>query len=177
MEISFISIGTIIVTILSSSVIASWILQYSARKNLKTSQYVDVVTSERIRWIENFRLDFSVLLSSVIFYIKNDNNLISENKGYNRSDDEFELSGRIKDEYKHILSRSAIVEKSLILKLKLNPKEDAEIMSYLDIIIENFSDMSHEIGDKDVIYNDLIQKCQYMFKREWEKVKVETEKK
>ncbi|MGE4309158.1 hypothetical protein [Bacteroides sp.] len=168
-------IATIITSVLSSGVLATYISQRSARKNLKTSQYVNVVTAERIRWIENFRLDFSLLLSSVLFYINNQENLISENGGYNRTNDEYELSSRIKDEYKYILGRSAIVEKSIILKLKLNPNQDVEIIQYLDEIINTFSDMSKEVASADVDYNDLVRKCQDMFKIEWEKVKTETE--
>ena len=64
--------------LLSSGVIAAFVAQLYTRKNLKTSQYINVITSERIKWIQDVRNEFSVLLSSVIFYLLNSNKIINE---------------------------------------------------------------------------------------------------
>ena len=58
--------------LLSSGVIAAFVAQLYTRKNLKTSQYINVITSERIKWIQDVRNEFSVLLSSVFFIIQVD---------------------------------------------------------------------------------------------------------
>ena len=178
--------------LLSSGVIAAFVAQLYTRKNLKTSQYINVITSERIKWIQDVRNEFSVLLSSVIFYLLNSNKIINESSMVITqelidlvTEEEIEamtiefnknkiISDTIKDEFKTGLSKREIVEKSILLKMKLNPKEDAEIISILDDIINTFSIVSFDVSYQNIRYEVLVNECQNMFKREWDKVKDET---
>lgn len=180
--------------LLSSGVIAAFVAQLYTRKNLKTSQYINVITSERIKWIQDVRNEFSVLLSSVIFYLLNSNKIINESSMVITqelidlvTEEEIEamtiefnknkiISDTIKDEFKTGLSKREIVEKSILLKMKLNPKEDAEIISILDDIINTFSIVSFDVSYQNIRYEVLVNECQNMFKREWDKVKDETRK-
>ena len=181
--------------LLSSGVIAAFVAQLYTRKNLKTSQYINVITSERIKWIQDVRNEFSVLLSSVFFYLLNSNKIINESSMVITqelidlvTEEEIEamtiefnknkiISDTIKDEFKTGLSKREIVEKSILLKMKLNPKEDAEIISILDDIINTFSIVSFDVSYQNIRYEVLVNECQNMFKREWDKVKDETRKK
>ena len=78
------------------------------------------------------------------------------------------ISDTIKDEFKTGLSKREIVEKSILLKMKLNPKEDAEIISILDDIINTFSIVSFDVSYQNIRYEVLVNECQNMFKREWD---------
>lgn len=166
-------IQTILISVLSSSMVAALISQFFARKNLKTSQYIDVITSERIKWIGNVRDDITILVSSVIIHIRNayriDPDFIESQK---------EDYKKIDEGLKSILSKSEIVTKAILLKLKLNPVEDGDIILLLDEIILLFTPIAYNIADSSGVDSEkLISLCQAMLKREWEKVKDETREK
>lgn len=178
--------------LLSSGVIAAFVAQFYTRKNLKTSQYINVITSERIKWIQDVRDEFSVLLSSVILYLLNSDKVVHESAFMITQElldvaceEEIQdmaydfqkkksVSNIIQDEFENALSKREIVEKSILLKMKLNPKEDVEIISILDDIINTFSIVSFDVSFQGIRYEELVTCCQNMFKREWEKVKEET---
>lgn len=193
MEAPLFSIVTVIISVLSSSVFAALISQYFARKNLKTSQYIDVITSERIKWIDTVRSDVALLSSSVLVYMKNGDSIRNRDRfldiDYIRemtscTDEEAENMVINDNEFKRVLgneikilpSRTDIVKLSMFIKLKLNPIEDIEIIHILDNIIEEFSKINCMINPNIVECDSLIESCQLMFKREWDKVKEETKK-
>lgn len=181
-----------LILLLSSGVVAAFVAQFYTRKNLKTSQYINVITSERIKWIQDVRNEFSILLSSVILYLLNSDKIINEpNLEITPElvdavgEEEIEnmifdfkskksVSDVIQPEFKNALSKREIVEKSILLKMKLNPKEDVEIIYILNDIINIFSNVSFDVSSQNIKYEYLVEKCQDMFKREWEKVKDET---
>lgn len=171
------------------------ISQYYGRKNLKTSQYINIITSERIKWIENVRGEFAILISSVMLYVLNSHRVIKEKEFQvtqelvDAVDDEqldqmyveFEkkkvISNIVEKEIVGALCKREIVEKSILLKMKLNPQEDIEIISILNEIIDVFSNVTSDVNFQRIRYEALVHECQNMFKREWDKVKEETKKK
>lgn len=90
----------------------------------------------------------------------------------------YKVSGIVESELNSLLSRSEIVRKSLLLKLKLNPKEDSGIINILDDIIIIFSNIGNDLSKStgNIKCDSLVLECQEMLKREWEKVKEETRK-
>lgn len=192
MEIGLTSIVTITASVLSSGVLAAYISQLYARKNLKTSQYIDVITSERIKWIDTVRRDVSLLASSVMIYMENGDRITSINKPIDidfleeiiPEDQISEILAEqkehkrvIEQELKMLSSRCEIVKMAMLLKLKLNPTEDVEIIHILDNVTKEFSKISCKVDSGIIECDSLIDKCQQMFKREWDKVKEETKKK
>ncbi len=191
MENFFIPIGSILLSGVASMLIS----QYYGRKNLKTSQYINIITSERIKWIENVRGEFAILISSVMLYVLNSHRVIKEKEFQvtqelvDAVDDEqldqmyveFEkkkvISNIVEKEIVGALCKREIVEKSILLKMKLNPQEDIEIISILDEIIDVFSNVTSDVSFQRIRYEALVHECQNMFKREWDKVKEETKKK
>jgi len=192
----------LLLKILSTSVltglIASGFTIWFTRKNLKTSKYIETITTERIKWIQTVRNDFSELISSVLIHLNNTaylKDLINEKikqdhtenlvGAYRELTDEdllinTELNQKIintESGFKKILSRSEIVNKALLLKLRLNPKDDIEISKELDFMINNFSDYSKEICEIKIEISLLIDKVQQHLKREWEDLKTEVKKK
>lgn len=181
--------------IISSGVISMFISQKYGRKNLKTSQYISVVTSERIKWIEKVREEFAVLISSVILHVQNGSRIVNYDKPYfsriflesaneyeieeyeNAQNKSIRISNAVKPEFKSALSKREIVEKSILLKLKLNSQEDNDIISILDNIIRTFSVVTLDVSTHNIEYDRLANRCQEMLKREWEKVKEETRNK
>ncbi len=192
----------IMINILSTSIltglIASALTVWFTRKNLKTTKYIDTITSERIKWIQIVRNDFNELISSILIHVNNtdylkvlkDEKIRQDNTeyltgAYRESTDEnlqdySELNNgieKVESAFTKTLTRSEIANKALLIKLKLNPKDDVEIIKDLDKIIDFFSDYSKEMSEFDVELKSIIEKVQKLLKREWDKVKTEVQKK
>ncbi len=75
------------------------------------------------------------------------------------------------------LTRSEIASKALLIKLKLNPKDDIEVIKDLDKIVDFFSDYSKIMKEFDINLKLTVEKTQNLLKREWDKVKDEVRKK
>ncbi len=60
-------LSTSILTGLVASAVTVWI----TRKNLKTTKYIETITSERIKWIQVVRNDFNDLISSLLIHLNN----------------------------------------------------------------------------------------------------------
>jgi len=193
-----------IVTILSTSfltgLLASFVTVWFTRKNLKTTKYIDTITVERIKWIQIVRNDFNILISSLLIHINNTDylkELINEmiRKDHteqlvgvyrDRTDEDIQEYSELKSDiedvesaFNKVMTRSEIVNKALLMKLKMkmNPKDDIEIIDYLDKIVNYFSDYSKEINKFDIDLKSIIDKVQELLKREWDKVKTEVRKK
>ncbi|NPA37910.1 MAG: hypothetical protein GXO47_13795, partial [Chlorobi bacterium] len=130
------------------------------RKNLKTTKYIETITTERIKWIQVVRTDLTELVSSIMIHLKNTDYLIGiENRKISQnytnyvvsrepdsySDDElqdyYDLQRNIEqteNDLKSVLTRSRIVQKATLLKLRFNPNEDIDIINLLNLIIEDF---------------------------------------
>ena len=191
------------IKILSTSaltgLIASILTVWFTRKNLKTTKYIDTITNERIKWIQIVRADLTELVSALLIHNKNTeylNDLINEkeqqdytNYVISREPDSYEneelrdyseLQKNIENaqiDFKKVLSRSEIVNKAILLKLRFNPYEDMDIINQLNIVIDNYADYSKKTKDIMIDINELTNKSQQVLKREWDKVKHEVDKK
>lgn len=173
-------------------------IQYN-RKNLKTTKYIDTITTERIKWIQLVRIDLTELVSSILIHLKNTDYLNELTNEKERSDYSNYVVSREPDSYsddelqeysdltknivntgnalKKVLTRSEIVNKAILLKLRFNPNEDLDIINHLNLIIENFADYSKQTKDIQINITELIDKSQQVIKREWDKVKGEVNQK
>ncbi|WP_321518913.1 hypothetical protein [uncultured Bacteroides sp.] len=191
------------INILSTSVltglIASILTVWLTRKNLKTTKYIDTIVNERIKWIQIVRADLTELVSALLIHDKNTeylSNMINkkEQQDYanyvtSRDSDSYddeelreysELERNIENaqiEFKKVLSRSEIVNKAILLKLRFNSDEDSDIIDQLNIVIDNYADYSKKPNDIMIDINELTAKSQQVLKREWDKVKAEVDKK
>jgi len=191
------------INILSTSaltgLIAAILTVWFTRKNLKTTKYIDTITNERIKWIQIVRADLTELVSALLIHYKNTeylNDMINEkeqqdytNYVISREPDSYEneelrdyseLQKNIENaqiDFKKVLSRSEIVNKAILLKLRFNPYEDMDIINQLNIVIDNYADYSKKTKDIMIDINELTNKSQQVLKREWDKVKHEVDKK
>ncbi len=181
-----------------TGVVASLLTVWFTRKNLKTTKYIDTITAERIKWIQIVRNDFNELIASMMILINNSEYLrdLKNEKirqehieylvgAYHESTDEdlqeySELSDNIvelENEINKVMTRSEIANKALLIKLKMNPEDDIEIIADLDKIVNYFSNYSNNIKKFDLEINSTVDKVQRLLKREWDKVKTEVKKK
>ncbi|SRR5690554_4577372 len=187
-------LSTSILTGLVASAVTVWI----TRKNLKTTKYIETITSERIKWIQVVRNDFNDLISSLLIHLNNTEYLDNLHDEKIRQDHTEFLVGAYREdtdeglqEYSKLnrsilnvesaisktLTRSEIASKALLIKLKLNPKDDIEVIKDLDKIVDFFSDYSKIMKEFDINLKLTVEKTQNLLKREWDKVKDEVRKK
>lgn len=169
--------------ILTSTVIATLISSIVARKNLKTSTYINVITSERIKWLDIIRNEVTNIITQINLVI---NNIEEEYDALAPTDSENDPCQYLIPKIR-VLSPDKIIWKEqdfighlYILKLRLNPKEDLEIISIIDYYIIFFSKLeysSHDIGKSRELITKWVGLTQELLKKEWEKVKKETLKK
>ncbi|HAN77911.1 MAG TPA: hypothetical protein DCQ31_09125 [Bacteroidales bacterium] len=177
------------------------------RKNLKTSKYIETITSERIRWIENIRNDFSTLTTSILILRNNEEklhvtkfnlnwehdvrNLTMRDEFADLSLDEHETNYKenrkiveIESSIKKCLSPIEIVMKAIQLKLKIDSKENYRILKaidefnlMLDTIIEEFSKVDFDKSTSKININRFIELAREILNNEWNVVKIEVAKK
>ena len=188
MEIPFQALITVVL-----STFAALFAVLITRKNLRTSKYIDIVTTERIKWIECVRNDFSLLISSILIIRENEAKyheikFEAERIGYVRNitnrdyleDDELssdydtdKLLSNMNLLLKKCLTPAEVVLKSTQLQLKLNPNEDSGVIKSLELISNEFSKASFKKEDSKIQLEQLINSVQSLLKREWKRVKDE----
>lgn len=159
---------------------------YYNRKNLKTSKYIETITSERIKWLEIIRNEYSVIASKTLFFLKllklqlkNKEEYFKQSEEKNHlenfynAETEFGLSKKEK-----LWSTSEFIERLTLFKLRLNPKDDLKSLNILDYFIDLFLKKEFN-SEKEIInaenkINELTKSIQAMLKNEWEKCKSET---
>lgn len=191
-----------LIKILSTSIltglVASGVTVWITRKNLKTTNYIETITSERIKWIQVVRNDFNDLISSILIHLNNTeylDNLKDEKIRQDRTEhivgayrqytdeglQEYSKLNRnilnVENAISKTLTHSEIASKALLIKLKLNPNEDIDIIKDLDKIVDFFSDYSKIMKEFDINLKLTVEKTQNLLKREWDKVKIEVQKK
>lgn len=191
-----------IISILSTSIltglVASVVTVWFTRKNLKTTKYIETITSERIKWIQIVRDDFNALISSILIHLNNteylnelkDEKIRQDHTEYlvgayrENTDEDLQEYSRLNHGIMNVenaisktLTRSEIASKALLIKLKLNPKDDIEIIKDLDKIIDFFSNYSKNVKEFDINLKIIVEKTQNLLKREWDKVKIEVQEK
>lgn len=173
---------------------------YYTRRNLKTTKYIDTITSERIKWIEKLRDDLSILTSWITIFTSNYKNLAELAEEYDdletqdlmenpQGDEPFPMTMKFKSANKDIqlslqkelkgVSRQRIIEKIHLIKLRLNPKDDLRAIQLLDDLLVHFTTPIFESEKYDIINNEIkefVSLSQKILKDEWDKVKEETKR-
>jgi len=198
MEIPFQTLITVIVstglfTGLSTALVNVWF----SRRNLRTSKYIDTVVTERIKWIESVRTDFSLLITSILIIRENEEKyheikFEAERIGYVRNitnrdyleDDELssdydadKLLSNMDLLLEKCLTPADVVLKSTQLQLKLNPNDDRAVIKSLELISSEFSNASFKKAESKIKLDELIHSAQSLLKREWKRVKDEVDNK
>lgn len=162
---------------------------YSTRRNLKTSKYIDVVTTERIKWLAIIRNEVAELTSlmkeTIVFYEREIENIEHENPSQETMDD---VNYEHHQHYFDSLTENAflsnkkttsknLISRLIILKLRFNPKDDLSTLKLIDYFIEFYQSKYKSSVDLTKASEKIelfIAEIQEMLKREWEKVKKES---
>ncbi|WHF52402.1 hypothetical protein QGN23_03760 [Chryseobacterium gotjawalense] len=162
---------------------------YIIRKNLKSTKFIETITTERIKWLNILREEISEIISiisdSLIFYNKGVSSIVEEdpnensafNRKYNDSMHNLDTNTSELLSYKNKIDYSEVIKKLYILKLRFNPSEDSETLSYVQYFIEFYNKEYKSADDLIEAKNKIdlfVKNIQLLLKKEWEKVKRET---
>lgn len=162
---------------------------YFTRRNLKTSKYIDTITSERIKWLSIIRTDISefiaIVTQTLILYTEEIENLESQNPNEEYINDVnykyhlhyFDSRTMNSFSFSSKVNYGDIIKKLYILKLRFNPIEDSQTLSILNYFINFYKSEYKSRGDIKEAYlkiDSLVQSIQSILKNEWEKVKKES---
>lgn len=171
--------------------IGTMITLYYTRRNLKTTKYIDIITSERIKWLDTIRNDSTNIITNIHYTLKIYADIIQNNKKEIEVYEEDkgmpnEAQTRYFDaptssafgQKNEIWSQSNFVKQLYLFRLRLNYEENRDIIKTLDYFI-NFYTKSDYKSLKDINEarnetNKLINKIHSILKDEWEKVKKES---
>lgn len=162
---------------------------FATRRNLKTSKYIDVVTTERIKWLAIIRNEVaeitSLMKETLVFYEREIENIEHENPSQATMDDaNYEHQRHYFDSLtENAFSKNTrptskdLISRLVILKLRFNPDDDLSTLKLIDYFIgfyqtkyKNSDDLKKASEKIDL----LITEIQKMLKKEWEKVKTES---
>ncbi|MFY7936219.1 MAG: hypothetical protein ACOVOQ_02475 [Flavobacterium sp.] len=162
---------------------------YFTRRNIKTSKFIDVITTERIKWLTTIRNDVSeivaLITNTLIFYEDNLKQRELENPSQQTMDGE---NYEYHKHYFDCLTKNAfkvnvqpelkdLTSKLTLLKLRFNPKEDLKTLEILGYFIKFYQTKYKTESDLKTAnekIDQLLINIQDMLKQEWEKVKKET---
>ncbi|MFM9946475.1 MAG: hypothetical protein ACKV1O_00920 [Saprospiraceae bacterium] len=164
---------------------------YYTRRNLKTTKYIDTITSERIKWLDVIRNEVTNIIANIHFTLKiySDDIQDRENEISNYEDSveaQIEAQSTYFDtptsfalgQKKEIWSQSDFIKYLFVFKLRLNPEEDKGIIEIVDYFIKFYSESEYksegEIPEARENIKKLITQTQSLLKQEWEKIKKES---
>jgi hypothetical protein len=169
--------------------LASIISIYFTTKNIRTQKYIDVITSQRIKWIETIRIEVSEIITMICHTLKFYKSDIEEDvKNNSFNDDENYMQPVLPYSYtqnalrhpENKWSENDFVNKLIIFKLRLNPVENKQIVDIVDYFITFYKDFQKkDINDINIAsgkLDELLNQIQLVLKIEWEKSKKETKK-
>lgn len=138
--------------ILLTFILGFWNLVYNFR-NSKRTTFINTVTSERVKWIQNVRETIATLCGRTYYWLMTQDELSKEE------------SNQVRKE---------LDELRLLVKLHLNPmaKKDIDIMNLIDEI-PKYTGLQYEKEMKKLLA-DIVLKSQYLLKGEWDKVRNES---
>lgn len=168
---------------------ASTVNIYYTRKNLKTTKYIDTITSERIKWLSIIREEITQLISIISetlilhkriiedFESQNPNEKYMTDVNYEYQKHYFDSLNANSLIFKDKIDFREIIKRLYVLKLRFNPKEDLEILNSIEYFIDFYT--QKYVSDTDIKnakkqMNNLSDQTQMLLKKEWEKVKFET---
>lgn len=162
---------------------------YTIRKNLKSTKYIETITTERIKWLNILRDEISDLISIIfesLTFFHNEIKSIEEQNpnedkiseiNYNYSKHYFDTNTSNFLLFKNKIEYAEIIKKLYILKLRFNPNEDIETLSYIQYFIDFYNKENKsekDIGEAKNKIDLFVKNIQQLLKNEWEKVKKET---
>ncbi len=163
---------------------------YYTRRNLKTTKYIDTITSERIKWLDIIRKEVANIITNIHFTLKVYSDDIKNRESQLQCDNDIhaqaEAQRRCFDsptsyalgQKKEIWSQSDFIQFLCIFKLRLNPKEDKKIIEIVDYFIKFYTNSeyktSNEISEAKEKIKLLVDETQELLKQEWDKVKFES---
>lgn len=138
--------------ILFTFILGVWNLVYNF-KNSKRTTFINTVTSERIKWIQNTREVISTLCGRTYYWLMTQDEISPEE------------SNNVRKEVDKL---------RMLVKLQLNPKSDGDvkIMRLIDEL-PNYTDKHHEEKMKGLL-GQIISESQSLLKDEWDKVRDES---
>jgi len=160
-----------------------------SRKNVKTTKYIETITSERIKWLEIIRREVTDLITNIYFTLKIYSSKIADLHELSNNEPpttNYSLSFNAMTGIAFSLrttawSESDFILKLNLLKLRLNPKNDKEILDIIDYFIKFYCDSDNkseeEVSRAKLHVEKLLILFQGVLKNEWEKCKKETRSK
>jgi hypothetical protein len=170
--------------------VTSYLTVRYSRKNVRTTKYIETITSERVKRLEVIRNEVTALIANIHFTLKIYSQKINERRELSKG--EPDMSDRDFDNFFLIQTKSALGQQSYIwtesdfilklslLKLRLNPIEDKETLVILDYFIRFYRDSDSksedDISNAKQKTEELLSHFQIFLKNEWQKCKMETRK-
>ena len=175
--------------------IGTMVTIYYTRRNLKTTKYIDTITSERIKWLDTIRNDITNLIMNIHFTLKVYSENIKEIENEireNRNDIEAQIESQMESQQRYfdtltssalgrqkiLWSESDFIKYLYVFKLRLNPNEDKSIIEIIDYFIKFYAESEYKSANEIPIarekVNTLVELTQSLLKDEWEKVKMES---
>ena len=169
--------------------IATILGYYFTRRNIKTSKYIEVVTTERIKWLSTIRIEISDIVTimkiTLEFYsreiediehqIPSQSIIDDTNYEYHRHFFDSLTSNAFQNNENPKLKD--LITRLTLLKLRFNPQDDKETLNLIDYFIQFYQTKYKSSKDLKVASEKidlLVEEIQQMLKNEWEKVKKES---
>ena len=179
----------LILTGIIATFTATIIGHYNTRRNIKTSKFIEVVTTERIKWLSTIRNEVSEIVALITNTLTSYENEIERielehpteetmnDKNYEFQKYYFDSPTKSAFKPNQLPELKDITSKLTLLKLRFNPKEDLKTLELVDYFIDFYQTKYKTTGDLKVASENidkLIDNIQKMLKKEWEKVKKES---
>ncbi|MFD2943286.1 hypothetical protein [Flavobacterium notoginsengisoli] len=158
-------------------------------KNLKKTKFIDTITSERIKCLETIRNEGSEIISELSGFLNYLQLEVEEIKNEDPSENRrVEITFEYQQNFfnaktSNILSKNRIwtrtefIKNLNLFKLRLNYKEDIEIITLINgfiKLVKNEYNSEKDITEANENLETFINKLKVILKNEWEKVKKET---
>ncbi len=187
---SFLGNISMTVAVSACSMLISLLALFYARKNLKMQKYIDVVTTQRIKWIGELRADFSAILSYVYLstyvedvaakwqlnFDENVEEFFGDDEGYYSVQDNLKRFRQVKISESTPENYAEFIRRIDLCILKLNPSDSRDEKLIEELEKFKLLPYDHQPGT----LNELLIKIRDMMgeilKSEWERVKKEVRK-
>ncbi len=179
----------IILTGILLTFLATVLGHYHTRRNIKTSKFIDVITTERIKWLSTIRNEVSEVIAlitdTLIFYedeikrieLDHPTQETMDNENYEFQKHYFDSVTKNAFKKHDHAELKDLTSKLTLLKLRFNPKEDLKTLEIIDFFIDFYKSKYKTENDLKIATEKtelLLTNIQVMLKNEWEKVKKET---
>jgi len=138
--------------ILLTFLLGAWNLVSNLR-NSKRTTFINTVTSERVKWIQNMRESISTLCGRTYYWVMTQDELSPEDSNAVRKD---------------------VDRLRMLVKLQLNPKGTLD--NELIRLVEEIPKVTHKLHETQLksLLDEIVRKSQLLLKEEWDKVRDES---